>query len=166
MNLPSLRTTILCVFITMKLSLIYFFCITAITTYSQINIPSPKIMKLNFLDKIDTLVDGNNNEIRFAKQESFIVRNFHEKDSINIDLFVEKNRDKNWAKKYFTYAIAFYKESKMTNYDSIFKNRQILGKYSVGNDLIYYYLWADNKFDGKQKITHVKSNISVEDIER
>lgn len=150
----------------MKTSLILLLCITAITTCSQKNTLSPKIIKLDFLDKIDTLVDGKNKVIGFARQESFIVKNYQEKDSINIDLFVENIRDKNWAKKYFTYAMAFYKESKMTNYDSIFQNRQIPGKYSDGNDLIYYYLWADNKFDGKQKITHLKSNVSVEDVDR
>lgn len=122
------------------------------------------IQRIDFIEKIDTIYNSENKIMGFAKNDIYIIKDFNLKDSLQIDLFVEKVRDKNWLNKYITYSISFFKESNKTNYKNIKNNPTIISKFSVGKDFVYYYVWSNNKFIGKEIINHEEES-KVLDIE-
>lgn len=102
--------------------------------------PSFMIEQLRMLSLTDTAIDRGS--LLVTKNESFLVKGYHNKDSVSILEFAKAREDS--GNNYTEYIMFFYKESKKTNPENITKNPKIIDRYSNENDLICTYHW--NKF--------------------
>ena len=146
----------------MKVScIIYFISILFISCFQNSKI-NGTIQKLDYFEKVDTIYNSEKLIMGLVKSEFYLIKNYNINDSLKIDKFVDKKRDKTWFKKYMTYSISFCRETDKTNYQNLKNNPSIFLKYSLGNDLVYFYVWSDKKFIGREVFKHEKSNITFE----
>lgn len=60
--------------------------------------------------------------------------------------------------------MAFYKESNDLNLDILSKKPQVFWEKSRDLNLVYYYLWTNNKFYGMDKHHNVGSKFTITDV--
>lgn len=105
----------------------------------------PNEMKFSLFNPvcgIDTVL--NNNNIYVYITSAYLITGFQNTAAheAKIDSFVCSIQDSTWGR-YSECRILIYKKSKYTNNEYISKNPRDLDRYSMDNDFLYWYTWAN-----------------------
>lgn len=153
----------------MRLPFLLFVLFISSSANSQKNEKRATVVQLKDCNRVDTAYDSFKKKIiGIGKREIFFIQNYNPNDSLILDKyineFVRKKSNKHWKKKYTDYVMAFYKESNDLNLDILSKKPQVFWEKSRDLNLVYYYLWTNNKFYGMDKHHNVGSKFTITDV--
>ncbi|MBN8681057.1 MAG: hypothetical protein J0L99_00320 [Chitinophagales bacterium] len=99
----------------------------------------------------------NNNNIYTYRTDAYLITSFQNTAAheAKIDSFVCTIQDSTWAR-YTECFILIYKKSKYTNNEYTAKNPRDLDRYSMDNDFLYWYTWANGRLYSKVAIKGYK----------